>query len=196
MTSVYRELIGSRSRRPKIAHAQSQSVQAGSQNDRSAATDSPCPGASRSTSIKVLSSGAPSIRTREFPTLISIAPDGALAGAGIDAIGATSVSAASIFTGSRATGSYSPACSARRHLNTRLVFTPCSIARRATEIPASLASLAILSETTTWVQARRTRLRVAVLAILLAGVRIASCCLWSCTPMAYLSDDRAVKASL
>lgn len=97
----------------------------------------------RSTRIKVLSSGAPSIRTRGLPTLISIARDGAVAGAGIDAVGATSVGAASIFMGNRATGSYSPACSARRHLNTKLVFGPCSIARRATEIPGSLASLAI-----------------------------------------------------
>ncbi len=84
----------------------------------------------------------PSLRIRTLPTLISIAPGGAVTGAGIDASGATLVTAASIFTGSRSAGLYSPACNARCHLNTKFVFSPCSIGWRATETPGSLASLA------------------------------------------------------
>jgi hypothetical protein len=48
----------------------------------------------------------------------------------------------STVTGNNPTGSYSPARNARRHLNNKFVFTPCSIARRATDTPGSQASLA------------------------------------------------------
>ena len=58
------------------------------------------------------------------------------AGRTISCVGASTV------TGNNPAGSYSPARNARRHLNNKLVLTPCSIARRATDTPGSQASLA------------------------------------------------------
>ena len=96
----------------------------------------------RSTSNSVASWGEPSMRTRVLPTLMSMAPAGPALTTEAGVGGSISCAGASTVTGNNPTGSYSPARNARRHLNSKFVFTPCSIASRATDTPGSQASLA------------------------------------------------------
>jgi hypothetical protein len=81
-----------------------------------------------------------------LPTLISMAPTAAtpMTGVGVAVGVGRSIcgAGASTVTGNNLIESYSPARNARRHLNNKLVFTPCSIAKRATDTPGSQASVA------------------------------------------------------
>jgi len=60
-----------------------------------------------------------------------------VANANTPVIRAKTCTGASTVTNSKPTGSYSPACSARRHLKTSFGFSPGSIVRRATDTQGS-----------------------------------------------------------